>query len=176
MHACLWNSYALGLNKTAFSTSKSNYYLWYGWWWHPSRFIIHCITFHLCFWLKIRIRRIGNFLDDLRAPYNNVQQRATSRHNMFESCFAKMYGKVPSDNWSMLYARMILRNHCDSYYLILSLRANSYINDQYKTFNASFLKTSISDLTQCCTETFNCVFSVIILVTPNRGTCIGNFG
>ena len=52
---------------------------------------------------------------------------------------------------------MILINEDDHNNFILCLIANSYINEQLKTFSASFLKALISDLTHCCTEPFYCI-------------------
>ena len=45
---------------------------------------------------------------------------------------------------------------------------NSKKKKKKKTFNASFLKTPISDLTQCCMEPFNFKDGVHILIHVDR--------
>ena len=68
------------------------------------------------------------------------------------SIFANMHCKVSHDYISMSYTLMILRNHWNNSSFIFGHLSILIWMTNLKIFNASFLKTSISDLTQCCTE------------------------
>ena len=56
----------------------------------------------------------------------------------------------------MLYTYLMLRKQWDHDNIILWQLSNPNINDQFKNIDCLFSKkTSISDLTECCTEPFN---------------------
>ena len=53
-----------------------------------------------------------------------------------------------------LYTYIMIRNQCDQNNFILWPLANHNINNQLKNNSWIFLKTSILDLTKCCTEPY----------------------